>query len=256
MRFPQGSDGLSAPLRRDPRLAPWKNPQEIGPMRQAILLGLKAEPPRDEFQPVYLVTRDGDVAVRYYPVPNPRRAVLWVGGQAGEWDSPCRNLYPRLSRELQYLEIASLRVRFRDPFDFAGCVRDLHTGIAYLESLGIFQLALVGHCLGGGAVIQTAAEIASVRTVVTLATQAQGTDSAYQLGPRCSLLLLHGESDSVLSPYSSQYAFRLAQEPKKLVLYPQAGHALEEVAQEVYEEVKQWILEQLLPSSKEDGVLQ
>lgn len=41
------------------------------------------------------------------------------------------------------------------------------------------------------------------------------------------------------------YAYNLAHEPKKLKIYENAGHSLNEVSDEVYSEVKQWLKENL-----------
>jgi hypothetical protein len=84
-----------------------------------------------------------------------------------------------------------------------------------------------------------------VRTVVTLATQSYGADATPELATRCSLLLLHGTADPVLPPVCSQHVYELAFEPKRLILYPDAAHGLDEVAGEVYQVVRDWVIEQL-----------
>jgi pimeloyl-ACP methyl ester carboxylesterase len=198
----------------------------------------------DGYYPVRLVTARGEVDCRHYRVPGARRAALWVGGVGGGWDTPARGLYPRLCEDLTEDGITSLRVRFRYPADLDECVMDLLAGLYYLRGEGVEVMGLVGHSLGGAVVIQ-AAEFEPVRTVVALSTQSYGAAAVSALAPRCSLLLIHGTADRVLPPSSSEYVFDLAGEPKRLVLYDGAGHVLDEVADDVYRVVREWIVDRL-----------
>ncbi len=110
---------------------------------------------------------------------------------------------------------------------------------------GMDTLALVGHSFGGSVVIQAAALDDHVRTVVALATQSYGTAPVEQLGPRCSVLLLHGTADGTVPPSDSEHVYRLAREPKQLILCEGAGHGLDETAEEVHQVVHDWIVDQL-----------
>jgi dienelactone hydrolase len=185
------------------------------------------------------------VACRLYGVPGATRAALYVGGIGGDWDTPARGLYPRLGLELRAERIASLRVRFRHPTDLEEAVLDVLAGLAYLESTGVRAAALVGHSFGGAVVLLAAARSPLARAVVTLATQSYGTDAAEELPPGCALLLLHGEDDTVLPPSCSRSVYRIAREPKRLIVYPGADHGLDEVADEVHAAVRGWIVEHL-----------
>ena len=49
--------------------------------------------------------------------------------------------------------------------------------------------------------------------------------------------------DDVVSPAVSQDLFDLADEPKELVLYPGAGHSLEEAGGAVHDQVLSWVLQ-------------
>jgi pimeloyl-ACP methyl ester carboxylesterase len=136
-------------------------------------------------------------------------------------------------------------VRYRYPTELVESVLDVLAGLTYLQDEGIESVALIGHSFGGAVVIQAAAQAEDVRTVVTLATQSYGADPVQELATRCSLLLLHGTADPVLTPLCSQQVYQLAIEPKQLILYPDAGHGLDEVAEEVHQVVRDWVIEQL-----------
>ncbi|MFS2009831.1 alpha/beta hydrolase [Azospirillum sp. CT11-132] len=197
------------------------------------------------FQPVTLETDRGPVETRYYPVPGGELAVLWVGGVGGGFDTPARGLYPRLGADLTADGIASLRLRFRDPRDLEEAVYDLLCGLSFLGRQGIHHVALVGHSFGGAVVIQAAASNrGAVCTVVALATQGYGTDPVGDLS--CPILLIHGEADEILPPSCSIHVHRKAREPKKLVLVPGTGHALEEASEAVCREVRDWLKDNLL----------
>jgi pimeloyl-ACP methyl ester carboxylesterase len=123
---------------------------------------------------------------------------------------------------------------------------DVLAGITFLEDEGVDAVGLVGHSFGGAVVIQAAANHARVRTIVTLGTQSHGTEPVADLGPRCSLLLVHGTLDRVLPASCSRDVYALAREPRQLRLLP-AGHALDEVADDVFELVRDWLLLKLCP---------
>lgn len=185
----------------------------------------------------------GNVATRYYPAGAAAHGIVWVGGVGGGWDSPAEELYPKLSAGLTQTGISSLRVRFRNPHSLRDAVIDVQAGVDFLKDQGAAGIALVGHSLGGAVVIQAAAQDRHVRTVVTLSTQSYGADPVAQLGPHCSILLIHGVADRVLPWRSSAFVHRLAKEPRRMVLIPDAGHVLDEAAGEVQSLVRHWILQ-------------
>ena len=159
-------------------------------------------------------------------------------------------MYPRLSQKLAEDDgINSLRIRFSYSTNLEASVLDVLAGIEFLtQEEGITSIGLVGHSFGGAVVI-SAASIASeniVKAVVTLATQSYGTEGVSRLKEgSCSILLIHGNNDEVLSPYCSHYIYNNAHEPKKLVLYDNASHGLDEVADKVFQKVHEWFLENL-----------
>lgn len=199
----------------------------------------------DGYEEVMLKTVHGDVACRYYRAARPRGAAVFVGGVGGGWDTPARGLYPRLCAELPAEGIACLRVRFRFSDVLEEATHDVAAAARWLVGEGVGPLALVGHSFGGAVVVRAAVKEDAVRTVVTLATQAYGAEQVAELGPRCSLLLIHGTADRVLPARASEHLHSLARDPRELVTFPGAGHVLDEAADEVHRRVREWIVREV-----------
>jgi len=196
-------------------------------------------------QPVTLATQRGEVKCRLYSADEPARGVVWIGGVGGGWDTPARDLYPRLANELTGEDVLSLRVRFRQPGDLDECTWDVLAGLAYLKTLGAGRLGIVGHSFGGAVAVRAAAQDPDVRAVAALAPQSHGADSAAGLGPRCALLLIHGKDDEILPAECSEHLNAIAVEPKRYLLFSGARHVLDEVADRIHREVRDWMLDHL-----------
>lgn len=207
-----------------------------------LLSVAERSPTAQGYAPLDLHTPRGTVRCRYYAADSAQRAVVWVGGIGGGWDTPARRLYPRMCTELLTHGISSLRVQYRNAYDLNECVYDTLAGTAFLHARGMQTAAVVGHSLGGAVVIRAALRDPAVTLVVTLATQSYGAGQVGRLGDRCALLLLHGENDEILPSGSSLYVYRLANEPKKLVVLPHTGHTMDESAEQVHALVLEWIL--------------
>jgi len=209
------------------------------------LLNAHADATTNEgFRPVVLETGRGPVEARHYPAEGATRGAVWVGGVGGGFDTPARGLYPRLCADLTGRGIQSLRVRFRRPTELEEAVHDVLAGLSFLERQGVSEAAVIGHSFGGAVALQAAAaQPRLVRTVVTLATQGFGADVAQSLD--AALLVIHGEADEVLAPQCSIYVHRLARGPKKLVLVPGSGHCLDETAEAVCHDVRDWLVDHL-----------
>jgi pimeloyl-ACP methyl ester carboxylesterase len=206
----------------------------------AALIGLASR--RASAQPGSFVldTPSGPIEARYGEAPG-ERAVAFVGGAGGGFDSPTRDLYGRLATALPGEGVATLRLRFRRSTDLEASVADLSAGVAELERRGKTRIGLIGHSFGGAVVIRAAAAAPSVRTVIALATQSYGAQPIQKLGPRCSVLLIHGTADRVLPPEVARTVYAMATEPKRLVLIEGAGHGLEEASEEVEQLVRAWL---------------
>jgi pimeloyl-ACP methyl ester carboxylesterase len=184
---------------------------------------------------------------RYYACKDAKKAVIYVGGVGGGWDSPASELYSKLSRSLLSNGTSSLRVRYRHPTGLNECVTDVIAGIKFLEHNRIQSIGLVSHSVGGAVVIKAAAALPGIiRTVVTLSTQSYGAvESVSQLGKGCSIILIHGTDDDVLSPIFSSYVYNKATDPKHIILFEGAKHGLEEASEEIHQTIYRWLLEHL-----------
>lgn len=189
-------------------------------------------------------TPRGDIDMRLYEARDAEAGVVVVGGVGGGYDSPARGLYPRLGEELPASGLSVLRVQFRKATNLGDAIYDVFAGTEVLRRRGAGRIGLVGHSFGGAVVLNAALLSPSVRTVVTIATQSHGADLVARLAPR-SLLLLHGARDEVLPSACSESVYARAQHPKELEIFPQAGHALDEVAREVHARVREWLLHEL-----------
>lgn len=196
------------------------------------------------YYPLLLKTNRGDIECHYYPSPGTQRGVVFVSGAEGSWGHIGKDLYRQLCEELPGEGIACLPVRYRNADDPLECVLDAVAGVRYLESQGFDSVGLVGYSRGGGVVIYTAAAMSTVRTVVAMCPEGVREDVVAHLGPRCSLLLIHGKSDESVWYRVSEDLYRAAQEPKHLVLYSGAGHSLQRVGDELHREVHDWLVRQ------------
>lgn len=198
------------------------------------------------FSPVRLSTDRGMIEARYYESGRLGKSVIFVGGVGGNFDTPARGLYPRLCRELMSEGISSLRVSFRHPTILDESVFDVSAALDFLQRRkGTRVAGLVGHSFGGAVVIKAAVLSDLVHTIVTLATQCYGADAVAQLKGDCSILLIHGLKDTVLPAHCSSKAYNLAKGQKRLSIHKEAGHGLDESAEEVHKEVFDWIVDAL-----------
>lgn len=191
-----------------------------------------------------LATPHGPTQARLYQAIAPVAGVVMVGGVGGGFDTPARDLYPRLASALRPSHVCSLRVRFRDPRDLAEAIVDVVAGIDFLVGAAVRRIALVGHSFGGAVVICAAAARPEVTTVVALATQSHGA-RAQDLRGR-SLLLVHGTEDEVLAPTCSAVVADRARGRCDRRLVAGAGHCLDESADEVFAMVRGFLDAELL----------
>jgi len=155
-------------------------------------------------------------------------------------------MYPSLAKELQKQGVAALWVRYRYSKSFVESILDVLAGATFLSEEGITSIGVVGHSLGGAVAMQAAAATSIIDTVVALSTQSCGADAAAKMKKDSSLLLIHGKQDEVLSALSSQYAYLVAHEPKRIILLDNVRHGLDEAVEEVQGTVFNWLTEKLV----------
>ncbi len=190
---------------------------------------------------VLLATTRGKIRLILHAAEKAQRAAICLGGASGGKDGPAM-LYARLGLEARSLGFTVMRLGYRIPGEMAECVLDTMAGLSFLKGIGHQQVALVGHSFGGGVAIATATLNPAAVAVAAISSQLDGAQNVAQLAPR-PLLLIHGTADTVLPDESSRLIFERAGEPKMLKLFPGAGHGLTQVGQELYDLVRQWLIE-------------
>jgi alpha/beta superfamily hydrolase len=192
---------------------------------------------------IRLDTTRGEIEGLLHPVEGGTGAAICVGGAMGGLDGPADSLYARLPAALEPEGVTVLRLEYRRPNDFQECVLDVLAGCSFLKGIGATDVVLVGHSFGAAVVIK-AGEIAHiVVAVASLSPQLFGTREVQQLGK--PLLLVHGMADNILSHEASEDIYRRALEPKRIVLYAEAGHSLFQAKDEVTELLTGWIPDRL-----------
>lgn len=198
------------------------------------------------YYPISLKTSRGILDCRFYASAERRRAVVFAGDAIGGWDSPVRNvLYPGLCSHLSRHKVNCLRIKYRHPDNLAESILDVLAGVTFLIQDGVESIGLVGHSFGGAAVIQAAAASPFVSTVISLAPQSFGTDAVNDFRETQSLLLIHGNKDTHNFSKNTSVIFECAHDPKKIIVYKDAGHNLDEAAPEVYRTVKEWLYQKV-----------
>ncbi len=194
---------------------------------------------------ILIHTSRGDIPGMLTPVEGGTGAVVCVSGALGGLDGPADALYQRLAPALAQGGVTTLRLDYRRPNEFDECVLDVLAGCSFLKGIGALDIALVGHSFGGAVVIKAGQLAPIVRAVAALSSQLYGTRDVHHLGK--PLLLVHGMEDTVLSYEASEDIYRRALEPKRLVLYAQAGHSLVQAKDELLALLLEWLPPHLAP---------
>jgi hypothetical protein len=197
----------------------------------------------------------GEIPCLYHAGRSGGGAVIWVGGFDGGFDGPADRIYAALAGDLAENGVGSLRMSYRvlgSPGNVEEAVYDVLAGVAFLTQEGAGRIGLVGHSFGGAVVISAAALSPEVSAVVTLSTQTAGTALTPRVAPR-PLLIIHGEQDRRLPPDCSRYVYRIAGEPKELVILPGARHSLRQRREELRRLLRRWLVEKLRPRPGDEG---
>lgn len=217
---------------------------------ETTILDVKREP-ENSFELVRIETNQGSVDCKYYKTEETDKGVIMVGGVGGGFQTPADSLYPRLCEFSKGMGISSLNLKFRKPGNLSESVIDVLLGIEFLKSENVKIFGLVGYSFGGAVVVQAAFNENNVKTIVLISTQGFGLSPISLLPKETSVFLIHGEEDERIPPDVSVQAYEQAHEPKRIEIYDtKAGHSLDEVASEIYEEVKDWITKYLINKSE------
>ena len=215
-------------------------------MDEGLTLRITSVEPGDEIagaRKVTIVTTRGPIPVVLHAAPEKGRAALCVSGAIGGFDGPAM-LYPRLGLAMPREQITIARLNYRAPNEFGECLVDAMAALTFLGGIGHERVALIGHSFGGAVAINAGTLSPLVTTVVALSSQLAGAHVAGELAPK-PLLLIHGDADTILSHESSQALYDRAGEPKTLKILPGVGHRLSEAADQVFDLVRDWLLEKI-----------
>ncbi len=192
-----------------------------------------------------LFTMQGLLTVLWHGPPDAERAVIAVGGAMGGLLGPADGLYHDLGRRFADEGIATLRVSYRQPNDFARCVHDALAVADLAARQGTTRFVTMGHSFGGAVAVQLGMAMGDfTRGVVTLATQSAGCEDAEGLA-EIPMLLFHGDRDEILPAFASEVVHQLAGGHGELVILPGAGHLLVEAGDELRGRLEDWIPERL-----------
>ncbi len=232
----------------------WDEPERSGDGGDLTLslLGVAAAPPDDDGSlRIEIRTTRGAINGILHPVEGGTGAVVCVGGALGGFDGPADGLYGDLPALLADDAISVLRLTYRFPENFEESVLDVLAGCSFLKGIGATDLVLVGHSFGAAVVIKAGALHDLVRAVASLSPQLYGTRQVQDLGR--PLLLVHGMSDTVLDHAASEDVYARAREPKRMVLYAEAGHSLVQARNELRTLLPGWIRDRLAGRPMDGG---
>jgi pimeloyl-ACP methyl ester carboxylesterase len=213
---------------------------------EGLTLRITSVEPGDEIagaRKITIVTTRGPIPVVLHAAPEKGRAALCVSGAIGGYDGPAM-LYPRLGLAMPREQISVARLDYRAPNEFGECLVDAMAALTFLGGIGHERVALIGHSFGGAVAINAGTLSPLVTTVIALSSQLAGAHVVGELAPK-PLLLIHGDADTILPHESSQALYDRAGEPKTIKILPGVGHRLSEAADEVFDLVRDWLLEKI-----------
>jgi uncharacterized OsmC-like protein/alpha-beta hydrolase superfamily lysophospholipase len=179
------------------------------------------------------------------PDGKPRAVVMvahcFSGGNAGLAAAQFAHAFSGLGMAVLSLDLA---YACEEPASatFSSVVDDLAIAVAQLRTTLAAPSILLGHSLGGAAVLAIAARVPEARAVVTLATPADGAQVADmdKLGGEHittldrALLVMHSLDDEVVSFANARVIFEAARNPKSFISLDGADHQLSRLADAAY----------------------
>jgi alpha-beta hydrolase superfamily lysophospholipase len=226
---------------------PWDEPEQPGADLELAILNAAVAPDPDGAYRLMLQTTRGELFGILHVCEGETGAAVMVGGASGGFDGPADKIYARLGAALAQAGVTVLRLHYRRPNEFEECVLDTLAGLSFLKGVGAERAVVVGHSFGGAVAIRAGELSPLVAGVVAMSSQLHGTDGVAALAPR-PLLLVHGMEDQVLEATASEIIYARAADPKRLVLYAEAGHGLMQCKDELFELLSEWIPQYARPS--------
>ena len=203
--------------------------------------------PEDSFELVCIETSRGRVECKYHKAGETDKGIILIGGAGGDFQTPADSLYPRIGEFFKRIGVSSLYVKFRKTGDLAESIIDILAGIEFLKSENIKTFGLIGYSFGGAVVVQAAFNETDVKTIVLISTQSSGISPISFLPKETSAFIIHGEEDEIIPPELAVQVYEQAHEPKRIEIFDtKASHNLNAIADEIYEEVRDWIIKYLI----------
>ena len=176
---------------------------------------------RSQVEKLIIPTPKGRLDAHFYRVPASTSAVIFVGGCGGGWHNPNQGyMYPSLCSKLNSIGISGLHLKFRHGGDLEECTFDVLEALKYLKNEeSIRHAGIVGWSFGGAVVCQGAglSDTGILQAIATLATQSSGVEPIKN-AKNVASLFIHGSTDTCLPKRCSEYTYRIAPEPKKLMI--------------------------------------
>jgi pimeloyl-ACP methyl ester carboxylesterase len=193
----------------------------------------------DSLRHVEVYTLGGLLTMLWHGDPEAEHVVLACGGAMGGLLGPADGIYHDLGVRFADHGTGLVRVGYRKPNDLDACVHDL-TAVAELAARrGGRRFVTMGHSFGGAVAIRAAIVLGGdAAGVVTLATPSAGCEEAERLAGT-PVLLFHGKNDELLPPQASELVQMLT--GGELVVFPDTGHLLTQVGDELRERLDSWI---------------
>jgi uncharacterized OsmC-like protein/alpha/beta superfamily hydrolase len=172
------------------------------------------------------------------PDGKPRAVVLvahrFSGGNAGVAAAQLARSFNELGLAVLSLDFAPDAGEEPGRAAFGLAADDLAAAAAELRSTLAAPSILVGHSLGGAAVLAIAGQLPEARAVVTLAAPADAAADQRIAALRRALLVIHSPDDEVVSFGNAEVIFAAARQPKSFISLDGADHGLSRPADATY----------------------
>ncbi|MCE5199466.1 MAG: dienelactone hydrolase family protein [Armatimonadota bacterium] len=167
------------------------------------------------------------------------KGIIMLGGDRAGVDSPS-DVYLNLASRLMEEGITSLRLSFRDSEDCVQCGIDTLAALQYLDDESVGDVLLLGWSFGGAVALAAGSLARNVRGVAVISTL-DDVDCCYKrLGPK-PVLIVHGEIDDISPVEWPKRIYDRLTGPRRLIIYPGAGHDLREVREQLVSDIRDWV---------------